>query len=254
MTQLELPVIPHEMEGNLIHQRASDGYINATAMCNAAHKKISHYLEVKATQDFLVELSTDTKIPVDALVQTMKGGNPQLQGTWVHPQVAIHLAQWLSAKFAVQVAKWVYEWLSGGVVAGKKSEMPVHLQRYMANLSEIPRTHFSILNEITFALIAPLEASGYTLPEHLVPDISEGRMFSDWLRKEKGLDPSTFPTYRHRYMDGRTVDARLYPNELLAEFRAHFHEVWLPGKAERYFKDRDEKALQYLPKLLPPAT
>jgi hypothetical protein len=42
MTQMDLPVIPHEVEGKLIQQRAHDGYINATAMCNAANKKISH--------------------------------------------------------------------------------------------------------------------------------------------------------------------------------------------------------------------
>jgi len=28
----------------------------------------------------------------------------------VHPYVAIHLAQWLSPRFAVQVSKWVYNW------------------------------------------------------------------------------------------------------------------------------------------------
>lgn len=251
MDQIELPVIPRLVDGSLIQQRAADGYINATAMCNAAQRKISHYFEVKATKEFLAELSADTKMPVDQLVQVLKGGNPAYQGTWVHPQVAIHLAQWLSPKFAVQVAKWVYEWLSGGSSSpAAAAAIPIHIQRYMANVSEIPRTHFSILNEITFNLVAPLEASGYTLPEHLVPDISEGKMFSDWLRKEKGIEPKTFPSYRHRYIDGRVVNARLYPNELLADFRRHFHEVWLPTKCADYFKERDVQALPYLPKLL----
>lgn len=251
MQQLALPVIPHQVEGNLIQQRAADGYINATAMCKAAGKLFGHYFEVKATQEFLRELSADTHLPVLDLVQAIKGGNPDLQGTWVHPQVALHLAQWLSPKFAVQVAKWVYEWLSGGATPGA-SKLPVHIQRYMVNRAEIPNTHFSMLNELTFALIAPLENDGYTLPEDLVPDISQGKMFSNWLRKEKGIEPKNFPTYKHRYMDGRVVDARLYPNELLADFRKHFHTVWLPTKAEAYFKERDPKALQYLPKLLPP--
>ncbi len=251
MEQMNLPVIPHVMEGSLIHQRASDGYINATAMCNAAKKLIGHYLELKTTKDFVAELAKETKMNAAHLVQIARGGNSAYQGTWVHPQVAIHLGQWLSAKFAVQVSKWVYEWMSGGVTAGQANSMPTHIQRYMINRSEIPSTHFSMLNELTFSLIAPLEDAGYTLPEKLVPDISEGKMFSSWLRKEKGIDPSSFPTYPHRYMDGRVVQARLYPNELLADFRAHFHEVWLPQRAEEYFKDRDSLALPHLPKLLP---
>lgn len=75
-------------------------------------------------------------------------------------------------------------------------------------------------------------------------------MFSDWLRKEKGIDPSTFPSYMHRYTDGRVVPARLYPNELLADFRKHFHDDWLPKRATAYFGERDQTALTHLPKLL----
>ena len=70
--------------------------------------------------------------------------------------------------------------------------------------------------------------------------------------QDKGLDPSTFPTYKHKYEDGRVVDARLYPNALLADFRDHFQTVWLPSRAEDYFAERDAKALPYLPALLPP--
>lgn len=248
MTQMNLPLIPREVEGNIIQQRAADGYINATSMCAAANKKIGHYFETKTTKEFLTELSSDTRIAVGELVQIIKGGS-SYQGTWVHPQVAIHLAQWLSPKFAVQVSKWVYEWISGGA-SGDKSRIPTHLQRYMANLSEIPNTHFSMLNEMTFALIAPMESDGYVLPEHMIPDISEGKMFSKWLRDEKKVDPSSFPTYQHRYLDGRIVPARLYPNEFLADFRAHFHGVWLPQKAREYFEVRDTTAIAFLPKLL----
>ncbi|MFM0330637.1 KilA-N domain-containing protein [Paraburkholderia strydomiana] len=248
--QLNLPVIPHQMDGSMIHQRASDGYINATAMCQAANKLWGHYYELKRNQDFIEELSKDTRIPAALLVQAIKGGNREHQGTWVHPQVAIHLAQWLSPRFAVQVSKWVFEWLSGDVKPTGGAPLPVHITRYLANREQIPSTHFSMLNEITFALIAPLETAGYTLPEKMVPDISHGKMFSKWLREEKQIEPSSFPTYKHRYADGRVVDARLYPNELLADFRAHFHDVWLPQRAAAYFQDRDPRALAHLPKLI----
>jgi KilA-N domain len=195
----------------------------------------------------LIELSSDIGIPISDLVQSIKGGIPSLQGTWVHPQIAIHLAQWLSAKFAVQVSKWILEWMSGNI---PKTSLPYHLRRYVANLGVIPHTHFSILQMLTIDLIAPLEQSGYTLPENLVPDISEGRMFADWLRKEKNLDLTDFPRYKHRYEDGRVVDARLYPNELLHEFKTHFHEVWMPKRSVGYFSKKDSTAIPHLTKIL----
>jgi hypothetical protein len=74
------------------------------------------------------------------------------------------------------------------------------------------------------------------------------------MREDKGVDPSTFPTYRHKYEDGRIVDARLYPNDLISDFRAHFNEVWLPTRCESYFQQRDPAALPYLPALLPSPT
>ncbi len=248
--QLPLPLIQRKHANTLITQRAKDGYINATAMCKAANRPWSRYWEVKTSKEFADVLSADLGIPISELIQSVSGGIPELQGTWVHPQVAIHLAQWLSPQFAVQVTQWVFEWISGGPKIVER--LPYHLRRYVANMTVVPRTHFSILQELTYGLIAPMEAQGYTLPERLVPDISEGRMFSKWLREEKGIEPNMFPTYPHRYEDGRVVDARLYPNALIADFRAHFHEVWLPMRCEAYFAERDPKALTYLPRLLPP--
>ncbi|MGK7903861.1 MAG: KilA-N domain-containing protein [Hormoscilla sp.] len=35
------------------------------------------------------------------------------QGTWVHPEVAIDLAQWLSPQFRIMVNRWIREWMSG---------------------------------------------------------------------------------------------------------------------------------------------
>lgn len=242
---MSLALIHHNADGSIIDQRAVDGYINATALCKAVNRQWNHYWDNAPNQAFIAALSVDLGLPGSLLVHSSR-----VTGTWVHPQVAIHLAQWLSPKFAVQVTKWVVEWMQGGVAPGSSTNMPVHIRRYMVNRAAIPTTHFSMLNELIFGLIAPMESEGYSLPEGLVPDISEGRMFSKWIRDEKGVDPSTFPNYKHRYMDGRTVDARLYPNIYLADFREHFNDVWLPKRAAKYFEERDTKALAYLPKLL----
>lgn len=245
MRQIEIPFINRELEHTAVIQRITDGYINATGICKAANKLFADWYRLGSTKEFLDALTADMGIPISEIVQQVKGGIPAYQGTWVHPQIAINLAQWASPKFAVLVSKWVFEWMSGNIP--NKNKLPYHIQRYLINRSEIPPTHFSIFNEIVFSLIAPLEDKGYELPDKLVPDISQGKMFAGWVRKETGLEPNDFPTYTHTYPDGRVIPGvKLYPNSLLAMFRDHFHNVWLKQRAGEYFKERDHNALGYL--------
>jgi KilA-N domain/P63C domain len=103
-----LELIDRRVDDFLIHQRKRDGYFDATAMCQAVGKQFHDYRRLETTAEFLKELSSETGYPVSKLVLSIKGGPIELQGTWVHPDVAIHLAQWCSPKFAV--AKWVREW------------------------------------------------------------------------------------------------------------------------------------------------
>lgn len=247
MAQYDLQLIEHEVQGAPVQQRFRDGYINATAMCRVAGRLWGHYRENANTKAFLTALEADIGIPISELAQSVKGGEPRLQGTWVHPQVAIHLAQWLSPEFAVKVSKWVYEWLSGGRAQSNGS---YHLRRYTSNMQNVPYGHWSMLQEMMIQLIGPMEARGYVLPENLLPDISEGRMFCKFLREQHGLDTDALPTYEHVFEDGRIVRPKAYPNVLLPSFRAHFFEVWMPEKSLAYFKAKDPLALEYLPYLL----
>ena len=240
-------LIEHSVEGEVVPQRPTDGYINATRLCQQAGKLFGHYHSNAQTKAFLEELSADIGIPISGLVQSIRGGNDRLsQGTWVHPQVAINLGQWLSPSFAVQVSKWVFDWMQG-----KSSPfMPVHVRRFLKNRSKIPHDHFSMLNEIYLNLFATLEENGVIPPDNMMPDISTGRMFSGFLR-QKGINPDQFPTYTHEFADSSRipVQARLYPIEHLPDFRRYFNEVWLPDRAEKYFSDRFPKALPYLPRI-----
>ncbi len=245
-TKLMLPIINHETDNQIISQRIEDGYVNATAMCKAAGKRWGDYYALSTTKPFLEELAAVNGQTVNGLIQRIVGGIPELQGTWVHPQVAIHLAQWLSPKFAVLVTQWVMDWLSGKL---KAPNLPYHLRRYMANMHNVPYGYFSMLNEITLHLIGPLEQLGYSVTSDRVPDISMGQIFSKYLR-ENGYPVDTYPTYKHYYEDGRVVDARAYPNEHIEMVRKFFVEEWLKNRAEKYFKEKEPEALPYLRKML----
>ena len=243
--QLSLPLIQHTVGASIVPQRASDGYINATAMCKACSKKIGHYFENSATKEFLVELAADIGIPISQLIQIVRGNG--IQGTWVHPHVAIHLAQWLSPKFAVMVSKWVFDWMGGKLKP--KTVMPPHILRHQMNMGKIPVGFFSVLQEMTYTLVAPLESQGYSLPSNLMPDISQGRMFCQHLRDVHGINTDGLNTYTHSFPDGRTVKAKLYPLEYLVIFRQLMAQQWLP-QAENYFKKRDANALPAIQQLL----
>ncbi len=244
--QYSLELIEHKTEGVIIAQRPADGFIDATALCKAAGKLFADYARLRSTGEFLNELSADMGIPISELIQQVKGG----LGTWVAPQVATHLAQWLSPKFAVRVSRWVTDWMSGkGDPNTSNGSLPYHIERYLQNDGAVPPGHFSILQEITFHLIAPLERLGYTIPEKMVPDISEGRMFCKYARDELGIDTDALPVYAHIFRDGRVVYSKAYPNDLLPAFRNIVVPLWLSDRAEAYFKKQDPMALPFLDKI-----
>ena len=106
----EHEIIVHPIAGQIVRQRTRDTYIDATAMCQAAGKLWGHYWERPANRKFVAALSADIGIPISELVQIVRGGYPELQGTWVHPAVAVHLGQWLSVEFQVWVSRIIDDW------------------------------------------------------------------------------------------------------------------------------------------------
>ena len=69
---------------------------------------ISDYRESDRCQQYLDALSQTTGIPVFDLIVSRQGNSG---GTWVHPQVAVDLARWISAPFAVWMDGWFLEQL-----------------------------------------------------------------------------------------------------------------------------------------------
>ena len=79
-------------------------------MCKANGKQWSHYFETDRAHKYLEALAAEHGIPCSNLCLTTRGGT--YQGTWVHPQVAIDLARWISPEFAVWMDGWFLERVS----------------------------------------------------------------------------------------------------------------------------------------------
>lgn len=101
-------IVQHIFNNTQIIQRSTEGYVDATAMCKVHGKRISDYLAIGPTKAFLAEFSTNSNIPISALVLITKGGNDKhAQGTWIHPKLVPHLIYWLTQPKTLQAEKQV---------------------------------------------------------------------------------------------------------------------------------------------------
>jgi hypothetical protein len=120
-----------------IQRRQADGYVNATAMCKANGREWFTYARSARAQEYIAALQDHLNwIPepgqsthriagesVPDLIQSIQGGTPDLQGTWIHPRLAVDLARWISPVFAVWMDGWFLDSL-GGSSGGALSAHP----------------------------------------------------------------------------------------------------------------------------------
>ena len=92
-----------------ISRRDSDGFADATAMCQANGKLYADYQRLERTTAYLAALGESLNLPADQLVLTTTSGPNHLRGTWIHPRLAVDLARWLSPQFAVWMDGWFLE-------------------------------------------------------------------------------------------------------------------------------------------------
>ncbi len=137
-----------------------------------------------------------------------------------------------------------------------RAQLPNFIERYKDNIHQIPSDYFSVISEMYVRMYSELEKVGYSIPdmgEHgkkMCPDISVGRGFAKFLKDNNSEYYDTHKTYKHKFPDGRIVDANMYKIDALPMFIRYINERWLFDDADRYFRDKDPLALEYLPKLL----
>lgn len=90
--------------------------VNATEMAKPFDKRPAKWLELPSTKDFLAALTAIRKSDT-ALIQTNSGGINGGGGTWMHEDVALEFARWLSPAFAIWCNDRIKELLKYGMTA-----------------------------------------------------------------------------------------------------------------------------------------
>lgn len=79
-----------------------DGFLNATQMCAAGGKDFGQWFAA-------------SKIPVDMAViegtdcDALEDQRDEDEDSWIHPVLAVQLAEWIRPGFAMEVARWIYD-------------------------------------------------------------------------------------------------------------------------------------------------
>jgi len=94
-------VIPF-FENIRIQIRHEDGYINATKMCSDVGKSFSSWFQSNKTREFLYNLYKQLDTDIDLMKEENKT-------VYIHPLLAINIAQWISPLFEIQVSKYMYK-------------------------------------------------------------------------------------------------------------------------------------------------
>ena len=91
--------------------------VNATEMAKPFGKRPAKWLELPSTKEFLMTLQTIRKS--DSFIRTVEG---KKGGTWMHEDVALEFARWLSPAFAIWCNDRIKELLMKGTVSTRTTQ------------------------------------------------------------------------------------------------------------------------------------
>lgn len=117
-----------------------DGYIHATALCKIAGKRLDKWKNSSETKDLFnnLKVSFTSNGGTKLLIEVHQAGNKYNQGTWIHPDLGINLAQWCCPDFSLQVSKWVRELIvTGRVEQGHEKKEEELKEAYESKISAL---------------------------------------------------------------------------------------------------------------------
>ena len=220
-------------------------------------KDVCNALEIKNVPDALTKLDEDEK-----LLSTIPISGQRRMVNLVSESGLYNLIFRSRKPDAKKFRKWVTSEVipsirKTGQYSVLENKTPRFTQRMIKNINRTSDGYFSIINAMYFHLHARFEAFGHIISDtaingvELRPDISVGKGFANYISEYYPHLDGKHKYYGHEYLDGKIVRAREYAyNFYYSAFIEFLNNIWIPKCAQNYFKDRDPKALEYLPKLL----
>ena len=118
-------IITHDWNGYGISQLKQDsriakfdipvGYVNATQMCKANGREWSAYARRKTSKAYWEGLANDLRKCISSLIIQIDAYGDE-QATWVHPEIAVDLAQWVSVPFKIWANRNLTRVISGETI------------------------------------------------------------------------------------------------------------------------------------------
>lgn len=113
------PITIFKYEESDIAFKTDDGtaMVNATQMAKPFSKRPNDWIGLQSTKDFMEALSVTKNIGITSLLITKRGNfaDKREQGTWMHEDVALEFARWLSPMFAIWCNDRIKELLRNGI-------------------------------------------------------------------------------------------------------------------------------------------
>lgn len=230
-----------------ISHRRTDRFIDASGMCKAYGRRWRDYYRTAQAQAFLAALQKRQdqlgQNPA-SLVETREGHGGYV---FVHPQVAIHLAQWLDAEFAVLVTEWMEELLTTGAVrlpGGRPQSLAVYTRRAMEiwrSADTVPEGHWAVFAEAAPLLLdveTACHAAGLVMHEF---DLLDGSIGKHWPKYREGKPWEAGPRlrYLHRFPAGDPRGERMawaYPDPEMHHFRHWLRKAYVPSHLGDYLR------------------
>ena len=222
--------------------RPIDGFIHATQMCKAGNKTWPEYAGSKFTKNFIAALNLE-----HVVISIQAGRN---HGSWVHPKLAIHLAEWLNPAFVEPVKRLINRNAVEVTVAAEVVAVEVEVAAV-----EVAATEAKVV--ASEEVVEPDEdVVGAEVVAHNIVDVLNGYMIGDKkVRKTLDVPPKISVIDLIVVVTEQSADAAsMVFRRMASVYNMQFEMYKFPGRGQRltpnclHFKNDGARNVNHQPR------